>query len=333
MFGYKNLGQSPKTYYGFTYPPGETHFEAPGYINDPEFLYCGTEEDPRDFSNYPKFETVSSFLNISVAAELDVTFRFTITKGSVIVYFGDDDFEIVTGEGVHTVTHSYAEGDYEVEFTPYGGTTWSVGGQDNDVSFSIVNTNSTSALSENLEVSAFTSKGDIDRFNPIAFGYISTIEFIQVPSSVAIIDATSFEGCTSLESIDVINNSNYSSIDGVLFNRNKTILEVYPLAHGDSYEVPEGVVTIQANAFKNCVSIATVVLCSTLTVIGDNAFNGCSALEAITSLAIEPPALAESSLTSVPATCDIFVPADSVETYQAAENWSSRSEYIQAISA
>lgn len=55
-----------------------------------------------------------------------------------------------------------------------------------------------------------------------------------------------FNNCPSLEFIDVhIQNPNYSSVEGVLFNKNKTTLVKYPAAKkGVEYNIPDSVTTI-----------------------------------------------------------------------------------------
>ena len=335
MLGYKNLGQSPKTYYGFTYPPGEIHYEAPGYINDPEFLYCGTEEDPRDFSQYPRFETVSSFLSIETVSELSLIFAVTLVKGNLIIYFGDGESETVFGPGLHKVSHTYADGEYTVEFTPYVNTLWSPGGHDetSDKDISIISTSNSSAMPNDLSVVSFTSKGDVSAFGACAFGYITTLETVEVPASVTSINDAAFVSCAALEHIDVsVKNAQYASIEGVLFNKDLDRLRIYPAAHGTSYSVPAGTLSIHATAFDNALTLETVIFPSSLTAMGANAFRGCSNLSSMTVNAVTPPSIDATTFTDVPADSVISVPADSVDTYKAASVWSDRAEYIQAIS-
>ena len=47
-------------------------------------------------------------------------------------------------------------------------------------------------------------------------------------------------------------------------------------------EIGEGVTTIEAEAFKNCIALMRIVLPSSLTFIGRNAFTGCTALNSVT---------------------------------------------------
>ena len=71
-----------------------------------------------------------------------------------------------------------------------------------------------------------------------------------------------FYECTSLTNITVnTDNSNYSSVDGVLFNKLQTSLIRYPAAKEDnSYTIPDSVESIGARAFGSCTSLTSVTL-------------------------------------------------------------------------
>lgn len=95
----------------------------------------------------------------------------------------------------------------------------------------------------------------------------------------------SFWECKKLECIELPSNSwdnlHYKSIDGVLYSGDGKSLLAYPNAHGDTYEVPEGVTTIKKFAFKSCDSITTLILPSTIELIEINAFYRCTNLKRI----------------------------------------------------
>ncbi len=106
---------------------------------------------------------------------------------------------------------------------------------------------------------------------------------ICIPSSVTSICEDSFKYCTSLNnfSVDELNNS-YSSIDGNLFNKEKTALITYAAGKSDySYTIPDGVKTIGNYAFVGCNSIGNVTIPDCVQSIGDYAFNYCEGLESI----------------------------------------------------
>lgn len=92
-----------------------------------------------------------------------------------------------------------------------------------------------------------------------------------------------FINAINLKAIKVdINNNLYSSIDGVLYSKDKTILLKYPnnanLEDESIVNIRSGVTTIYENAFVNNQNIKSVVFNDSLTVIMDNAFKNCQNL-------------------------------------------------------
>jgi len=78
-----------------------------------------------------------------------------------------------------------------------------------------------------------------------------------VPDTVVRFDSDAFEACTRLQEFAVgENNTNFSSLDGVLFDKEQTRLVRYPCGKKDwSYVIPESVETIASSAFENCVNL------------------------------------------------------------------------------
>lgn len=97
-------------------------------------------------------------------------------------------------------------------------------------------------------------------------------------------------------------------------------------------EIPDDVTKIGTSAFTGCAELESVVLHENITTVENYAFQNCTKLMSITSKATTPPSLLGSGvLTGVPDNCNIYVPAESVAAYKAANRWSSRASYIQAI--
>lgn len=112
----------------------------------------------------------------------------------------------------------------------------------------------------------------------------TTLTSVTFPDSVTEIREGAFYNCTSLEEIVVgKSNENYLSADGVLFNKDKTELLLYPAAKKNtSYEIPEGVTVIDVTAFSDCTSLVNVTLPDSLKVMGMSAFLNCTSLESVT---------------------------------------------------
>ena len=116
-----------------------------------------------------------------------------------------------------------------------------------------------------------------------AFQGCTGITSIVIPDSVISIDRSAFFGCTSLAEITVSpDNKNYSSVDGVLFNKDGSELIIYPKGNGRSaYTVPDGVTSISGSAFSGCTSLKEIVIPDSVTTIGSSAFEGCTSLSKV----------------------------------------------------
>ena len=110
---------------------------------------------------------------------------------------------------------------------------------------------------------------------------------LVIPSSyqgkpVTKIGESAFWGCSSLTSIEVgKGNSEYSSEDGVLFDKYETVLIQFPAGKSGHYTIPDSV-TIGKSAFKNCSSLTSVTIPDSFTSIWSWAFQYCSSLTSIT---------------------------------------------------
>ena len=95
-------------------------------------------------------------------------------------------------------------------------------------------------------------------------------------------DMNPFEGCTSLESIEVDeDNPSMKSVDGILFNKDGTKLYAYPAGKkSESYVVPEGITWVGISAFAANDYLDSLELHESVFYIAGYAFNGC-ALDAL----------------------------------------------------
>ncbi len=138
-----------------------------------------------------------------------------------------------------------------------------------------------------------------------AFEGCTALRNVSLPAGVDTYTAPVFYGCTGLQSIDVAEeNTTYRSQDGVLFSADGMTLVEYPIGKETEYMVPVGTKVIGANAFNgntkievvsvakgverieegafaDCRNMRYLALPSTLTEIGENAFDNCEGLEAI----------------------------------------------------
>lgn len=110
-----------------------------------------------------------------------------------------------------------------------------------------------------------------------AFYNCTNLTSITIPDSVISIDGGAFNKCSNLTSIVVdADNAYYSSVGGVLFNKNKTELCAYPTASGH-YTIPDGVVSVADYAFADT-NIEILSVASSVKSIGIYACYGCSSM-------------------------------------------------------
>ena len=99
-----------------------------------------------------------------------------------------------------------------------------------------------------------------------------------------------------------------------------------------SVVIPEGVTMIPNYCFMYCYDLETVTIPSTVKHIEKQAFDNCTNLTNITSLATTPPECTGTDVfVNIPSTCKVYVPAESISAYKAASQWSAFGNRIQAI--
>ena len=102
------------------------------------------------------------------------------------------------------------------------------------------------AFSNSSQLDSIRLPHMLDSINSDAFSYCSKLKSIVIPASVQSITVGAFYAMDSLAQIVVdTNNQNYTSIDGVLFNKNGKILHSYPNMKDSVYIMPAGVEIIE----------------------------------------------------------------------------------------
>ena len=143
-----------------------------------------------------------------------------------------------------------------------------------------------------------------------AFARCRSLTTISIPGSVKNISELAFFQSSKLTSINVApDNANYSSEDGVLFNKNKTALLICPQGKNGAYTIPKTVTKLGEIAFKDCL------------------------VTSITCLNPVPPVAGVESLFFQSDKSDIclYVPENSLAAYRDAERWKYNFECIKAI--
>lgn len=105
---------------------------------------------------------------------------------------------------------------------------------------------------------------------------------VTLPKSVSSIGRNVFGGCINLTAIEVDARCPFfTSLDGVLFNGDQTLLVQFPSGKAGSYLIPDGVTTINDFAFDFCASLSSVRIPRSVAHLGDSAFSYCSNLKTV----------------------------------------------------
>jgi hypothetical protein len=144
---------------------------------------------------------------------------------------------------------------------------------------------------------------------------------------VEIIGSDCFEKCSGLTSVTIPNT--VTTIGDWAFDKCTSL---------ESIIIPDSVTSIGNGSFRDCISLTSVTIGSGVTSIGYRAFRNCTSLTSITCLATTPPTLTQDpdygyqyELFYNTNDCPIYVLAASLDTYKAAEGWSTYADRIQAI--
>jgi len=184
------------------------------------------------------------------------------------------------------------------------------------------------------------------QIDPAAFAFSQLSGTLVLPASVNSIGDYAFYNAKQLTAIDVDSfNPRYSSVDGVLLNRNQDTLFVCPFAKSGNYTVPANVKHINYSAFDGCAGITAVTLPGSLQSIGAYAFEYCTGLTkillpqhttnisdgafysctAMTELSIanpQPPIVDYYTFDQInKSICKLIVPVGSTASYAATNYW------------
>lgn len=117
----------------------------------------------------------------------------------------------------------------------------------------------------------------------LAFDHCLNLTYITFPESVIEIGDNAFRECSNLTSIKVnSNNTEFCSIDGILFDKNKKTLITFPANKKvTSYAIPSSVTTIHDHAFEQCINLTSITIPHSVTKIGAYAFHYCLKLSSV----------------------------------------------------
>ena len=167
-----------------------------------------------------------------------------------------------------------------------------------------------------------------------AFERCHSLTSVTIPNSVTEIGAWAFCDCNSLTSVTIPNS--VTSIQACAFNRtgltsveipnSVTLIEerVFEDCSGlESVTIPNSVTSIGYAAFNRCTGLTSIEIPGSVTEIREEAFSNCSELTEVYCYAENVPNTEANVFKNVDLNnATLYVPAASIEAYQAAEPWS-----------
>ena len=112
-----------------------------------------------------------------------------------------------------------------------------------------------------------------------AFSSCKNLTSVFIPDSITTIGEGAFSRCDNLTSIEVAGKNNlYKDIDGILYSKDgKTLIQYAIGKTKKSFTIPNGVTTIEDDAFEYC-NLTSIVIPNSVTTIGSSVFAYCDGL-------------------------------------------------------
>ena len=282
----------------------------------------------------------------------------SITIPNSVTSIGHNAFSLCTGLTSITIPNSVTE----VELNAFGGTKWYNRQPDGLVYAGLVlykykgtmPTNTIivvnggtkgiadAAFGSCVGLTSITIPNSVTNIGMYAFQGCTDLTTITIPNSVTSIEGFAFHGCTGLTSITIPNSvtsigqnafSLCTGLTSITIPNSVTSIRAsaFDGCSGlTSITIPNSVTNIGQEAFRDCSGLTSITIPNSVTSIGWTAFYGCSGLTSITCEASTPPNCYFDCFNNVKKNIPIYVPANSIEAYKAANGWKDFTN-IQAI--
>ncbi|MDD4990946.1 MAG: leucine-rich repeat protein [Paludibacter sp.] len=190
-----------------------------------------------------------------------------------------------------------------------------------------------------------------------AFQNCSSLSSVSIPSTVTSIGYCAFTFDNALTKLEVAgDNANFSSVNGVLFNKTQQKLLCYPGGSNSVYQIPTGVTVVDTAAFEGSWVIRNVSIPTTVTTLSPEAFYYCTNLKSIdipasvtsigsyafyncyglTSITMHSTPINLNASDSVfnyvdKSACTLYVPVGTKAAYQTAAQWKDFNNIVELV--
>lgn len=136
---------------------------------------------------------------------------------------------------------------------------------------------STNAFSGNNYIKEIITNESLKFISSNSISSCNALETVSISSSVTSLGLSFIDNCTNLNKVEVASdNQYYASVDGVLYNKDQTILYLYPSnKQSSTFTIPDTVRSIEYKAFQHNKWLESIILTENIKKVANKGFYEC----------------------------------------------------------